>query len=132
LVDGIHGEPEVFGSWQGFQGTDMEVVLDLGESRKISGITTGFLQQYPSWIWLPVSVKYELSDNGSDYRTVHEQRSGDSADTPGSFVRKFDSGSINEKARYIRITAINRKTCPEWHPGAGHPSWIFADEIQIR
>jgi hexosaminidase len=132
LVDGIRGEPEVFGSWQGFQGTDMQVVIDLGEVRDISGINTGFLQQYPSWIWLPVTVKYEISSDGKTYRAVHEQKSKDPDNAPGSFIRNIDSGSLKEKGRYVRVTAANRMVCPPWHPGAGNPCWIFVDEIEVR
>lgn len=132
LIDGIRGEPEVFGSWQGFQGTDLEAVVDLGEVRAIDGITTGFLQQYPSWIWLPLSVRYELSDDGITYRSVYQKNTSDADDVPGSFVRNYESNNLKEKARYVRVTAVNRKTCPEWHPGAGYPAWIFVDEIEIR
>jgi hypothetical protein len=132
LIDGIRGEPEVFGSWQGFEGTDLEVVIDLGEIRPVSGISTGFLQQYPSWIWLPLSVKYEVSDDGKTFRTVYEQKTTEKDNTPGSFVRSYDSGDLKERARYVRVSAVNRKICPPWHPGAGFPCWIFADEVEIR
>jgi len=37
-----------------------------------------------------------------------------------------------KEVRYLRITAKNIKTCPDWHPGAGLASWIFCDEIVIE
>ncbi|MCK7541623.1 MAG: hypothetical protein MZV63_67435 [Marinilabiliales bacterium] len=36
------------------------------------------------------------------------------------------------KAAKIRITARSMKRCPEWHRGAGMPSWIFIDEIVVE
>ena len=56
LVDGIKAEPGAFGSWQGFQGVDFEAVVDLGSQRTIASVSTNFLQNYPSWIWLPTEA----------------------------------------------------------------------------
>jgi hypothetical protein len=36
------------------------------------------------------------------------------------------------KTRYIKIVAVNRGPCPDWHLGAGNPTWIFADEIDFK
>jgi hexosaminidase len=36
------------------------------------------------------------------------------------------------RARFVRITARNGGRLPAWHPGAGRPSWVFADEIVVR
>jgi hexosaminidase len=35
-------------------------------------------------------------------------------------------------ASKLRITARSLKVCPEWHRGAGQPSWIFIDEIVVE
>ncbi|MBT6865973.1 MAG: hypothetical protein HOA19_01345, partial [Candidatus Marinimicrobia bacterium] len=40
--------------------------------------------------------------------------------------------TLNIDSRYLRIQAINRKTCPDWHDSAGGKAWIFADEIVVE
>ena len=35
-------------------------------------------------------------------------------------------------ARYVRVVARGVDPLPEWHPGAGNPGWIFADEIIVE
>ena len=38
----------------------------------------------------------------------------------------------NLETRYIRVNGMNLNTCPDYHPGAGGPSWVFTDEIVIN
>ena len=38
----------------------------------------------------------------------------------------------NIKSRYVRVKGLNINECPDYHPGAGGPSWVFADEIIIK
>jgi hypothetical protein len=130
LVDGIKGEPNAFGSWQGFWGKDFEAVIDLGEIRDFTKIESTYLQQYPSWIWLPASVTYFISDDGKNFKEVFSKKNNTSKDKEGSFVEPFIYKGSN-KARFVKVVATNMGSCPEWHPGAGNPSWIFIDEISI-
>ncbi|MFN5224270.1 MAG: GH92 family glycosyl hydrolase [Bacteroidota bacterium] len=132
LVDGIQGEPNAFGSWQGFWGDNFEATIDLGDLRTFSKIETTFLQQYPSWIWLPSEVTYEVSSNGSDFKEIYRKKNGIPLDKDGAFVEAFKSTIPNMQARYVRIKAVNMGKCPEWHPGSGNPSWIFVDEVTIE
>jgi hypothetical protein len=34
-----------------------------------------------------------------------------------------------ERARYLRVKAINYGHLPDWQPGKGGQAWIFIDEI---
>ena len=36
------------------------------------------------------------------------------------------------ESRFIRVKGYNIDQCPDYHPGAGGPSWIFSDEIIIN
>ncbi|GIS54883.1 hypothetical protein Ct9H90mP29_19250 [bacterium] len=36
------------------------------------------------------------------------------------------------ESRYIRIKGYNLDQCPDYHPGAGRPCWLFTDEIIIN
>jgi len=54
------------------------------------------------------------------------------SDDEGLVIKPFDVQVDSRKARYVRIHAKNRKTCPENHPAAGGKTWIFADEIVVE
>ena len=36
------------------------------------------------------------------------------------------------ESRYVRIKGYNLDQCPDYHPGAGRPCWLFTDEIIIN
>ena len=132
MIDGIHGEPEIFGSWQGFEGDDFEVVIDLQKSRTFSKVSTTFLQQYGAWIWLPSEVIYSVSDDGINFKKIFEEKNTVNQDKGGSFVKAFAGSVSGTNARYVKILAKNITTCPPWHPGAGGKAWLFVDEIEIE
>jgi hypothetical protein len=132
LVDGLYGEPNAFGNWQGFFGDDFEVVVDLGDVRKFKTIEASFLQQYPSWIWLPKEVEFAVSSDGTEFKNVYFRKNFTPLNEPGSFIQPFTATLKETYARFVKVVARNIKTCPEWHPGAGEKAWIFIDEIKIE
>jgi hexosaminidase len=36
------------------------------------------------------------------------------------------------RVRYVRVVGRNAGPLPAGHPGAGTPSWLFADEIVVK
>jgi len=130
LVDGIRGGMNFRdGLWQGYQGTDINAVVDLGEGKDISEIGAGFYQESGSWIFMPDSVEYYMSDDGTSFEKIGVARNNIPQKSPDSvkkdFVLKFD----RRKVRYFKIVAKNIGVCPPWHPGAGGKAWLFIDEI---
>lgn len=132
LVDGLLGPLDHSYNWLGWEGVDMEVVVDLGSVQPLSYIATDFLQSAGSWIFLPVRADFSVSadgdtwiDVGSDERDAEERQGGVLAET---FSADFDA----VEARYVRVAGRSLKTCPNWHIGGGAPCWIFADEIVVR
>jgi predicted alpha-1,2-mannosidase len=132
LVDGLYGEPNVFGGWQGFFGDDFEVVIDLGKVREIKSIESSYLQQYPAWIWLPAGVEYAVSKDGKNFTTVYKTGNDTPVDESGSFTKKFSASISKTQAQFVKVTARNIGKCPAWHPGAGEKAWVFVDEIRIE
>jgi len=133
LIDQIRGSENFrTGTWQGYYGVDLEAVVDLGSARTLMELRTGFLQEERSWIWMPGEVEYATSLDGEQWQVA----GGIENDIPeryeGGVVRDFTLELGGVEARYVRIQATNPGPCPDWHPGAGNPSWIFADEIVIR
>jgi len=133
LIDGQHGGPNFrTGSWQGYQGVDFEVVIDLGKVTNVRKIAADFLQDQRSWIFMPVNVEFSVSRIGDDFKTVSVIENSIADNNPEAIIKDFIKDGLKESARFIRVRAINRGTCPAWHVGAGEKAWIFVDEITIE
>lgn len=131
LVDGERGSNSYTSKWLGFEGTDFEATIDLGELKKVNNITLGALSNINSWIFLPKEVKFSTSLDKAKFKEIGEiSFSVDRNDKQNAFVKDI-SQNINSKIRYIKIQAENIKECPTWHIGAGGKAWIFFDEIII-
>jgi hexosaminidase len=133
LTDGLRGTKwHNDGRWQGFYGVDLVATIDLGEVKALTEIGATFLQSTASWIFVPQSVEYFLSEDGVRFESAASfgnlARDGRLADGPYDYSRTLD----NVRARFVQIVARNMGPCPAWHPGKGEPSWIFVDEIVIE
>jgi predicted alpha-1,2-mannosidase len=133
LIDLIRGSDNFrTGSWQGFQGVDVDITLDLGEMQNVDLIKAGFLQDQKSWIFMPEYVEFYVSDDGDDFQSLGRENNLIDARQGGGMVHDFSAMARNRDIRFIRIYAKNRAVCPEWHPGAGNPAWLFIDEVVIE
>jgi alpha-L-fucosidase len=133
LVDGVIGSLNFNdGKWQGFHGSDLDVIIDLKEIKKINNISISFLRDINSYIFLPKSVEYSISDNGKDF-SYFKEITHDDPDSLNSraYIKGFVYEPRNISGRYIHIRAVNIGVCPPWHNGAGDKAWIFADEILV-
>ncbi len=132
LADGIFGGRTFSSGWLGYEGEDMVMEIAPESPLEVSRISMNFLSDHVSWIFLPPEVIIEISGNGEEFVTVAS--------------RKFETTVFNQDiipvyiefefppvtASKLRITARSLKVCPEWHRGAGQPSWIFIDEIVVE
>lgn len=133
LIDYIRG-PKDFrtGLWQGYEGVDLEAIIDLGEIKLLNSISIGFLQDQGSWIFMPSNIEYAVSDNGVDFKVMGNIINNLPKEESSVIIKDFLLNFNKIKARYIRIIAKNSGPCPIWHAGAGSKSWLFADEIIIE
>ncbi len=133
LIDLIRGTDNFqTGSWQGFHGVDVDVLVDLGETQRVNIIKTGFLQDQNSWIFMPEWVEFSVSANGKDYKTLGREINKIDPKHNGGITHDFSMMSSGMNIRYIKVLAKNRAVCPDWHPGEGNPAWLFIDEIVIE
>jgi predicted alpha-1,2-mannosidase len=133
LIDGLRGTLDFrTGLWQGYEGIDLDAVVDLGKARRIDRIAIGFLQDQNSWIFFPEMVEYSLSNDGKRFMVAAKMALGAPAPEEGPRIESFASGKIGASARYVRVHAKNIGMCPPWHAGAGGKAWILADEIVIE
>jgi predicted alpha-1,2-mannosidase len=132
LIDRLKGSNNFrTGFWQGYQGQDVEAIVDLGKIEQITTISAGFLQDNRSWIWFPEYVDFYVSSDGKDFTKLKQIKNDFSLKQEGSFTKEFEFNTTT-KARYIKMSAKNFGVCPNWHLGAGGDSWIFIDEITIE
>lgn len=132
LTDGLRGLADHNYNWLGFEGNDMEAVIDLGEVQNISLISSRFLQWNRIWTFLPEEVAYYSSTDGIDFDLIDILDHQIPTDARGIIPADFNFTPDDLKARFIKVIAKSIKTCPEWHIGAGEPAWIFVDEIVVE
>ena len=118
-------------SWQGFEAEDLVAIIDLGSAKAINSVEVRFLQSQVFWIFLPYHIQIEHSIDGNHFELIYE----DYPSNDFSFEQKIISYKANFdplKSRFIKVKGYNIDECPDYHPGAGGPSWIFSDEIVIN
>ncbi|HYF30760.1 MAG TPA: family 20 glycosylhydrolase [Chitinophagaceae bacterium] len=132
LVNGAVSEKGISSAeWLGWSGPDMDATIDLGKSEKLSAVDVHTMEQNGGWIYLPASVEVFISKDGKTFTPIGKT-SEFTKDNTG-----FLSGSMRVSfspttARYIKVIARNYGKIPEGKPGAGHPAWLFVDEIQVH
>ncbi|MFY7990831.1 MAG: family 20 glycosylhydrolase [Fluviicola sp.] len=122
LTNGITGSlPWRGDQWLGFSEDTIRFVLDLQTKTDFNTLQLGTLNDPGSWIYRPLEVQVEYSNNGKKFKKccsiqVNEDR---------ILIRK------KMKARYLRFTVINTTEVAEGLPGAGTTPWTFLDELII-
>lgn len=132
LVDGWSGDVKNFyKGWLGFEGKDMETIIDLGAEKSFSKVNASFLRNHGAWIFLPVKMKVFTSADGSNYQLLGEVGEPIPQQQQEN-VRKTLTLSKSSTARYIKVVAEGIHSCPSWHAGNGGKAWLFADELSVE
>ena len=132
LTDCNFGMSDYRYNWLGFEGNDMDAVIDLLEKIKIKSISIDFLEAPLSWIFLPVNVAFFVSCDGVEWEKIGESEQKGSNIIGKSEIRKFQIQFRKKEVRYVKVLATSLKSCPAWHRGFGNPCWIFADEVVVK
>jgi len=133
LFDGLIGSSNPTNKqWMGYEGSDFEVTIDLGELKPINTLGLYVLQLPVSWIFLPESVEFYSSDDGKTFNllnTFYPAETDDiRLDGPVMLARNFE----NLRTQFLRIKAKNMGVCPPTHPGEGQKAWLFVSEVEIE
>ncbi len=132
LIDGIIGGAKfATGDWQGYHGVNLEAVVDLGQEKKVNGISVNFLQDWNSWIFFPKQVQFFSSGDSLNWDLVEVRFTDVDPKEEGSLIQEFKTNR-NINCRFVKILGINRGINPSWHKAPGDVCWIFADEITIH
>lgn len=132
LTDGLFGGYNYVETWIGWEGSDGAFVVDLGAVRDIRSASCDFLQKLGAWILLPLEVSYETSVDGKTYQPWATLSVPSDRDLSVRFVPVEATAEQPIRARYVKVRITGTRECPDWHYGAGNPSWFFIDEITIR
>lgn len=132
LVDGLRGTTDYHCNWLGFEGEEMEAVVDLGRGKTVGSISVRFLQDTNAWIWLPHAVELSLSPDGRTFDPAGLVFPRTDVKAAGVIVEEYRAAIEPRSARFIKVRTRSFLKCPDWHKGAGGPAWIFADEIAIE
>ncbi len=134
LMDGIKGDENWRkGFWQGFQGKDVEITLDLGKETNIGSFGVSVLQDTRAWIVYPKKVEFFVSADGANFKpaaNVINVIAADSMDSQKQILSVIPLLPI--KARFVKIVLQQYGKLPDWHPGKGGDSFIFIDEIEVK
>ena len=130
LVDNLRGKVNYrIGGWQGFT-TDCELVIDLRESKKITTVGAGVLEEQRAWIFYPTSMEVYVSGDGKNYKSFGKMNVSVPR-TEGAHIQDLEvKGKAN--VRYVKIVIKNYGKMPEWHQSAGEPAWLFVDEVWVK
>jgi hypothetical protein len=134
LDDGLRGSVNFNdGYWQGFNGNNMDVVVEFGQDLNLKSICTTFLLDQKRWIFIPEKVNYYVSDDGVNFQKIAGITHKIPLNNKDALMNDFKA-KLNKplKTRYLRVEAVNIGICPDWHPGKGEKAWIFADEIVVN
>ncbi|MBO9564539.1 MAG: family 20 glycosylhydrolase [Niastella sp.] len=128
LVNGIAGHHRYNDAqWLGFSGDNLEAVIDLGTSQAINTIGLNLLNYHWQRIWAPVVLNIEVSEDGEQYKKVYTQKN-----FPVNGINKIRTSVKGVKARYVKVTGVNKGIIPVGEYGAGGKALLMIDEIIVN
>ena len=132
LTDGAHGSRRHDdGRWCGCEGADLDASVDLGARAPIGSISVRCLQDANLRIFLPREVRFLVSNDGRDWQEFGKCAHDVDNRVQDKVIHAF-TFAVRATARHVRVQALVREGCPAWHPDAGRPAWVLADEIVVR
>jgi len=134
LTDGSFGGTSFYSNWLGFEGNNLEAVIDLGTETPIDTISVGFLQVTNHIVFFPEKVTYYTSSDNKNFKklTTVVNATPLSPKSKVNDTQYFTGTFPKTNARFVKVVAVNTGKAPVWHNAAGLPAWIFADEVIIN
>jgi hypothetical protein len=125
LVNGVY-ETAGFGdgNWLGFEGKDMEAVIDFGKPTELTSVSMNFHNEVNSWIHHSNDVKVYAKDKSGEWKIIGEWSSRPKG-------KKIVNAKIMlEKGKYTEVKVVAKNNIiPAGFNGAGEPAWLFVDEL---
>ncbi len=133
LVDLVKARAEARDpAWQGYEGNDLEVVLDLGRKLDLYELELSCFENHNARIFLPVKVVVEVSVDGRKFEKAAEKEFP-LPEKPGTAgVKSLYVSLRGSEARFVRLKAASAGVVPEGFRNAGQKVWMLFDEIYVR
>ncbi|MFH1195127.1 MAG: GH92 family glycosyl hydrolase [bacterium] len=133
LIDAIKGADNFHtDAWQGYEGVNLDALIDLGSEQKLTSISASFLQNTGSWIFYPKKIEIFISDDGINFAKIYEAENVPDENNSESGIKEFGKSLEQIESRFIKVIAANVGACPPWHIASGGKAWLFIDEISIK
>lgn len=132
LVDGLSGnENYKTGRWLGFQGKDVDAVIDLKTPTEFSIISFNTNVVKGDWIMGATKIVVKISDDGKTFREIANKAIPvlKQDDKDGLYPQEITFKPVT--ARYVEVI-IKGSKLPSWHGGAGSDAFLFVDEIIVE
>lgn len=132
LTDGIRGSHDYAYNWLSFGGNDLEVVIDLEQTRQVQRIESAYYQ-YAYWLTiLPDRVEYFTSEDGKKFQLAGTVEHALPIDQYGGQQLDFILEFTPRNARFVKVKAHTIGNTPAWHPGGGRAAVMRVDEIVVE
>ncbi|MBS0029763.1 glycoside hydrolase family 20 protein [Chitinophaga sp. 22321] len=121
LVNGYRGSLTYGdGQWQGFEGKDMDVTIDMGDLTSLHRLSVTFMQLTGPGVYIPAFVELLTSEDGKNFNQLKQLNNDVPVSLSTLVLKDFKFDLVGQKARFIRVHAKN-----EQH------GFLFADEIIV-
>ena len=129
IINGIKGSDERYGDkeWLGFEGKNMEAIIDMKEETEIEKISFRFFKGEGQWIYLPKKISVFVSNDGIKYALA-----GESTDIVTQTKIANPTVAVNSKGKYLKVLVERFGKIPDGLQGGGHEAWLFVDEIIVE
>lgn len=116
-------------NWLGFEGTDLFFQFSYWRAKRLNSLTVSALSHTAAWIFPPRRATVWAKNRRGDWQKIAEQSLPEVAENaaPGQANLTLELGGF--RARHWRVVVENHGPLPAWHPGNGHPAWLFVDEV---
>jgi hexosaminidase len=133
LVDGKKGTT-VFstGDWIGLYNQDFEAIVDLKSVQEITQVEMNTFISSNDWIFGPKQFIVSLSEDGTNFIPVFGQEIEMAPQGENPKILNLKASFERQNTRYIKIVAPIFEKIPQWHYGAGQPTFLFVDEIMVN
>ncbi|MGN0033369.1 MAG: glycoside hydrolase family 2 TIM barrel-domain containing protein [Candidatus Limimorpha sp.] len=118
-------------NWLGFQGYDMDALIELSEAVDMEKIYVGFAISPDSWVLSPKEIVVSTSSDGV---TFSEPVVAEMPVFSGNIDVRADARAkvFAKDVKYIRVIVKNFGVLPEKHPYKGEKAWIMVDEVRYE
>lgn len=134
LADGLLASDDFRdGKWQGYFGEHITGIINLGKEQEVESVSANFYQYNNAWIFLPLKVDVYLSKDGKEWIWIGETFPQIEPKKRGKYIENMIVKADEVlTAKYVKFSAENQLTVPEWHEAAGSKAWLFIDEIIVK